>query len=208
MWAFEFSTLGNPDFNRAVDILLKGGVAIYPTETFYALGGDPGNDSTVERIFSLKGRDFSKPLPLIASDRTSMLPMVSMWPEIADRLADVFWPGPLSLLLPAAAWVSPKLHAGSGKLAMRISPHPAAAGLAEALGGMIISTSANLSGEPACRILKEIPGELMNGVDVAISGGIVVGGSPSTIVDLTVSPPRLVREGAVAWGVIRQVLGS
>lgn len=208
MWAFDFSTPQDPDFKKAVDILLKGGVAIYPTETFYALGGDPGNDSTVEHIFTLKGRDFSKPLPLIASDRAAIVRVVSSWPNMADRLADVFWPGPLSLLLPAAEWVSPKLHAGSGKLAIRISPHPAAAGLAEGLGGLIISTSANVSGEPPCRSPEDVPGVLRNEVEVMISGGTVAGGSPSTMVDLTAAPPRLVREGVVPWEVIRQVLHS
>lgn len=197
----------NPHLRRALSALAHGGVAIYPTETFYALGGDPNSDSAVNRIFTLKGRDFSKPLPLIASDRSAILRVVSRWPEAADRLADAFWPGPLSMLLPAADSVSPLIHAHTGRLAVRVSSHPVAASLANGLGGLIISTSANLSGEPACRRLHEIPTVLLGGVDAVIPGGELAGKRPSTIVDLTVTPPCLVRQGAISWELVRRTLG-
>ncbi|MCU0571575.1 MAG: L-threonylcarbamoyladenylate synthase [Syntrophobacteraceae bacterium] len=198
----------DPEIRKAVSILANGGIAVYPTETFYALGGDPYNDSAVNRIFDLKGRDLAKPLPLIASDRWSILRAVSQWPGSAEALAKVFWPGPLTLLLPASPSMSPLLHAHTGRLAVRISPHPVARHLAEALGGLIISTSANLSGEPAGRSLGEISRVLLDGVDVVVSGGELEGRQPSTIVDLTVIPPRPVREGAIPWEEIRRALGS
>jgi L-threonylcarbamoyladenylate synthase len=204
----EYSSVQDPEFRRAVALLLEGGVAIYPTETFYALGGDPENAAPVKRIFEIKGRDFDKPLPLIAARRASISRVVSAWPESADRLADAFWPGPLSLLLPAADSISPLIHAYTGKLAIRISPHPVAAALADALRGLILSTSANFSGEPACRNLEELPEELKDGVDIVISGGLLTGGLPSTIVDVTITPPRLVRKGPIAWEAIQQILDS
>ncbi len=203
----DSSSSQNPHLRRALSALAQGGIAIYPTETFYALGGDPNSDSAVNRIFVLKGRDFSKPLPLIASDLSAILRVASRWPEAADRLADAFWPGPLSMLLPAADSVSPLLHAHTGRLAVRISSHPVAESLANGLGGLIISTSANLSGEPACRRLDEIPTALLDGVDAVIPGGELAGKRPSTIVDLTVTPPRLVRQGAISWEAVRRTLG-
>ncbi len=202
----DFSSSQNSDIRRASSALAEGGIAIYPTETFYALGGDPGNEAVVNRIFVLKGRNFSKPLPLIASDRSAILRVVSQWPAAAERLAGAFWPGPLSVLLPAAPSVSPLLHAHTGRLAVRISPHPVAASLADGLGGLIISTSANLSGEPACRRLDEIPAALLHGVDAVVPWGELGGQLPSTIVDLTETPPRLVRQGAISWEAVRRTL--
>jgi L-threonylcarbamoyladenylate synthase len=162
----------------------------------------------VDRVFVLKGRDFAKPLPLIASDRSAVLRAVSQWPEPADALAEAFWPGSLSLILPASPSMIPLLHARTGRLAVRVSPHAVARVLAEALGGLIISTSANLAGEPACRRLEDIPAALLDGVDAVLSGGDLEGRQPSTIVDVTVAPPRLVREGAIPWGEIQRVLGA
>lgn len=207
MSVLDSSLPRNADIGRAVSALAEGGVAIYPTETFYALGGDPNSESAVKRIFVLKGRNFSKPLPLIASDRSAILRVASRWPEAADRLTEAFWPGPLSLLLPAAPCLSPLLHAHTGVLAVRISPHPVAASLAKRLGGLIISTSANLSGEPPCRSVDEIPSALRNGVDVIVSAGELAGLLPSTIVDMTQTPPLLVREGAISWDAVRRTLG-
>jgi L-threonylcarbamoyladenylate synthase len=197
----------DPEIHRAASILANGGIAVFPTETFYALGGDPNNDLAVDRIFTLKGRDPSKPLPLIASDRSSVLRAVSQWPESAEALVKVFWPGPLTLLLSASRTMSPLISARTGRIAVRISSHPVAAMLAEAVGGLIISTSANISGDAACRHLGEIPPVLLDGVDVVISGGELKGRQPSTIVDLTVNPPRLIREGAIPWREIRRALG-
>ncbi len=207
MPALDSSSSQNSDIMTAASALAEGGVVIYPTETFYALGGDPNSESAVNRIFVLKGRDFSKPLPLIASDRSAILRVVSRWPVKAEVLAGAFWPGPLSMLLPAADSVSPLLHARTGRLAVRISPHPVAASLAKGLGGLIISTSANLSGGPACRRLDEIPTALLEGVDAVISAGDPLGLLPSTIVDLTETPPRLVRQGAISWEAVRHALG-
>lgn len=197
----------DPEIHRAASILADGGIAVYPTETFYALGGDPNNDLAVDRIFTLKGRDPSKPLPLIASDRSCVIRAVSQWPESAEALVKVFWPGPLTLLLSASRTMSPLIFAHTGRIAVRISSHPVAAMLAEAVGGLIISTSANISGHAACRHLGEIPPALLNGVDIVVSGGELEGRQPSTIVDLTVNPPRLVREGAIPWREIRRALG-
>ena len=186
-------------FERAAAVLSREGVLIYPTETFYGLGGDPRMEPVVDRIYRIKGRDSGKALPLIASDLPAARKAVSLWPETAERLAAAFWPGPLTLLLPAAPSLPPALHAGTGSIALRISSHPLARALAERAGGLLIATSANRSGEPACRRVVDIPAALAALVDVVIDGGELPGGLPSTIVAVTPSGIELVRSGCISF---------
>lgn len=184
---------------QASALLEQGGVLIYPTETFYGMGGHPGIPQAIERIFRLKGRDAGKPLPLIAADLKAVREAVAAWPELADRLASHFWPGPLTLLLPASPGIPTALHAGTGKLAIRISSHPVARELASRAGGLLISTSANRSGEPASRHIGEIPSELSGLVDLVLNAGKLPGGRPSTIVAVTSRGIELVRAGCIPF---------
>lgn len=177
----------------------RGGVILYPTETFYGLGGHPLMDQAVERIYRIKGRDTAKALPLIASNVAAVRRAVSNWPEVADRLAEAFWPGPLTILLPAAPSIPPPLHAGTGNLAIRVSSHPVAQALAERAGGLLIATSANRSGEPACRRVADLPRELIAEVDDVLDAGVLPGGLPSTIVAITPSDLVLVRAGCISF---------
>ncbi len=156
-------------------------------------------EPVVDRIYRIKGRDSGKALPLIASDLMAARNAVSFWPETAERLAAAFWPGPLTLLLPAAPSISPALHAGTGRIALRISSHPLARTLAEQAGGLLIATSANRSGEPACRRVADVPPALAALVDVVIDGGNLPGGLPSTIVAVTSSGIELVRSGCISF---------
>jgi L-threonylcarbamoyladenylate synthase len=192
--------------SRLAIMLKQGGVAIYPTETFYAIGVVPTLAEAVERIFTIKGRDFRKALPLIASDRQAVLRAVSEWPEIAERLADAFWPGPLTLILPAAKNIPPALHAGTGKIAVRISSLPIASLLAESTGGLIVSTSANMAGRPAPSSPGTISPSLLEEVDGVLDYGDLPGGLPSTIVDVTAHPVTLVRTGAIEWDAIQKAV--
>ncbi len=132
----------------AASILRAGGLVLYPTETFYAIGAMPADTRAVNRVFEAKGRDFGKPLPLIASNREAVLRAAAEWPEAAEVLSRIFWPGALSIIVPAAAFLPPALHAGTGKIAIRVSSHPVSMLLAGAVGGLIVSTSANTTGEP------------------------------------------------------------
>jgi L-threonylcarbamoyladenylate synthase len=184
---------------RAAALLMRGGVIVYPTETFYGLGAHPRSEKTIERVYRIKGRGFDKPLPLIASDIVAVRAAVAAWPEVAERLAAVFWPGPLTLLLPASPCLPLSLHAGTGNLAIRISPHPVARELAERAGGLLISTSANRSGDPACRRVDEIPCELTERVDLVVDGGELPGGLPSTIVSVAPAGLELVRAGCIPF---------
>ena len=187
----------------AACILKSGGLVVYPTETFYALGAIPWIAEAVERVFEIKGRDLGKPLPLIASDRQAVLGAASEWPESAEALARMFWPGPLSMVIPAVASLPAVLHARTGKIAVRISSHPVARLLAQASGGLIVSTSANMAGESPAKSPGGICAELILSVEALLDAGNLPGGLPSAIVDISVQPPALIRAGKIAWKDIR-----
>jgi L-threonylcarbamoyladenylate synthase len=187
----------------AACILRSGGIVLYPTETFYALGAMPGIKEAVERVFEIKGRDLGKPLPLIASDLRAVLIVVSEWPESAKALARVFWPGPLSMVVPAVAPLPDVLHSKTGKIAIRISSHPIASLLARASGGLIVSTSANRAGESPPKNPSGISAELILSVEALVDAGNLPGGLPSAIVDVSVQPAVLIRAGKIAWQDVR-----
>ena len=186
--------------------LSKGGVLIYPTETFYGLGGAPYQPEVVERIYRLKARDGRKPLPLIAANEVAARRAAHIWPEVAERLARAFWPGPLTLVVVAALQFPPSLHAQTGKIAVRVSSHAVARNLAANAGGLIISTSANLAGQTPCVHPNQLPLELLEQVDGVLHAGTTPGGLPSTLIDVTVDPPRLLRRGAIEWEWLQRVL--
>jgi L-threonylcarbamoyladenylate synthase len=197
----------HPEVIRAAaSILGSGGTVLYPTETFYALGAAPGIAEAVNRVFEIKGRDSRKPLPLIASDLPAVLRAASQWPESAEVLARLFWPGPLSIVIPAGMWLPPSVHARTGKIAVRVSSHPIASLLAKASGGLLVSTSANRAGEPPPRTPGAVDPDLLKSVDALIHAGNLPGGLPSTIVDVTVCPAALIRAGKIAWKDILRAL--
>lgn len=183
---------------EAVAILKGGGVIAYPTETFYGLGADARNETAVEKIFAMKGRAFNNPVSVIVATEKELFSLVSEVPETARRLMKIFWPGPLTMVFSAAPTVSSRLTAGTGKVGIRISSHPIAALLAQALGAPLTATSANLSGESENISASGVVKSLDNLPDAIIDGNETPGEPGSTILDVTVFPPRILREGAVS----------
>lgn len=180
----------------AVAALQRGGVIAYPTETFYGLGADPLSAAAVARVFGVKARVEGQSLPLIAAD-LAQARRVAAVTGAAARLAERFWPGPLTLVVPALA---PFVEGAQrhGTVAIRVPDHAVARALAAAFGSPITSTSANRSGEPPAAVVSELGG-IAPRLDVVVDGGRTPGGLPSTIVDLTGGAPTLVRAGAIAW---------
>ncbi|MDR3567538.1 MAG: L-threonylcarbamoyladenylate synthase [Syntrophobacteraceae bacterium] len=207
IFTIDPARIGGEIIRQAAAILRSGGVVIYPTETFYALGAVPWNEKAVERIFEIKNRDAGKALPLIASELKAAVSSASQWPRPAGTLARLFWPGPLSLIVPASSSLPSALHAGTGKVAVRVSSHPVASLLAKACGGLIVSTSANVSGGPAVQSPDSLDSALLASVQAVVDGGNLPGGFPSTIVDVTVYPVALVREGKIDFEKISRALG-
>jgi L-threonylcarbamoyladenylate synthase len=199
----------NPDAEKlaeAVRVLCEGGVVAFPTETFYGLGADARNETAVEKIFRIKGRNFRNPLSVIVANDRDVIPLVEEIPAAAKILMQTFWPGPLTLVFRASSSVLPRLTANTGKIGIRVSSHPLARLLAGGLGGPLTATSANLSGGPECssadaviRALGELPGSV-------IDGGETPGGAGSTILDVTIFPPRILREGAISGDFILNAL--
>ena len=185
------------DLAPALEWLRLGKVVAYPTDTFYGLAVDPASDAAVAALFALKGREASAAIPLIAAS----MPQVEAWcglSPLARRLADAFWPGPLSLICDAPDLVVPAVHGGRRTVAIRVPDHPIARALASAWGGPLTATSANRSGAPPARSVSGLS-DLHDDHLLVIDGGDTAGGTPSTIVDARGETPMLIRAGAIEW---------
>jgi L-threonylcarbamoyladenylate synthase len=182
---------------RAADIIRRGGLVIVPTETFYALAADPFQEAAVRKIFVAKSRDASKPLPLIASSRTAVSEVVVAPDQWIDALMDAFWPGSLTMLLWPNRAVSRLISGRSGKIGVRVPPRCAAQALAEACGGWICATSANLAGYPSADRVAMIAPEVREAAGLVMDLGPTPGGKPSTVVEPDDEGIRIIREGVV-----------
>jgi L-threonylcarbamoyladenylate synthase len=202
---------GHPEPDRideAVAVLKNGGVIAFPTETFYGLGADARNEAAIDKIFGIKGRDFKNPILVVIGDRGHLDAFAADVPEEARKLMGRFWPGPLTIVFRAAPSVSPKLTAGTGKIGIRLTSHPVAMEISKRLGGPLTATSANLSGAPECSSVVEVLSQLEGKLDGVIDGGKTPGGKGSTIVDVSISPEKILREGVIAASLIQDTLGK
>ena len=193
-------SLGAAEILQAKDIaaaFLTGAVAAYPTETFYALGAAAFSTEAVDRVFRLKKRKASKPLSLVVSDMDMVRGVVRSVPAPFLALAGEFWPGPLTLVLPAARGLPERLLGPGGTIAMRIPPLAWLRALVRELGEPLTATSANVSGEKEIDDPTEVKALFDGRVDLIVDGGPAPGGLPSTIVDLTGERPRILREGKI-----------
>jgi L-threonylcarbamoyladenylate synthase len=181
---------------RAAAVLKSGGLVAFPTETFYGLGGLALEASAVRRVFELKGRPWSKPL-LILVDSLAMTESVALVTEQARALMRRHWPGALTLVLPARPGLPAVLTAGTGTVGVRLSAHPVARALVSALAAPITGPSANPSGAPPPTTADAVLGYFPGAVAMVLDAGATSGGQPSTILDVTVDPPRVLRQGAL-----------
>jgi L-threonylcarbamoyladenylate synthase len=183
-----------------------GAVAAYPTETFYALGAAAFSPKALRRVFRLKGRDHSKPLPFIVSGLDMVGELASPLPPSFVALAGEFWPGPLTLVLPAAAGLPERLLGPGRTIAIRVPPPAWLRAVVKELGEPLTATSANLAGQPELADPAAVTALFEGRVDLLIDGGLTPGGLPSTIVDLTGASPRILREGRIPADRIEAVL--
>jgi L-threonylcarbamoyladenylate synthase len=192
----------------AAELLRRGGIVAYPTETFYGLGALWHRRDALHRLAQAKLRPEGKPLPLLAADRAQVAEVAGPLGEAAERLAARFWPGPLTLVLPAAAAVPAEITAGTGTVGIRIPGSEVARDLAAAAGAALVSTSANLSGEPPPTTPQALSPALLARIDGVLDAGPTPGGLPSTVV----APGEggtgvaLVREGAIPWDEVLRAL--
>ena len=182
--------------DKATRVLREKGVIIYPTETLYGLGANPLFPEAMERIYAIKGRDAAKPIPFLIKDQEMLATLVEEVPLIGRQLMEQYWPGPLTLIFRAKKGLVPPLQGKDGTIGLRITAHPVARGIVEAMDAPLASTSANLAGAEDLIDGEELAQLFGDQVDLIINAGKVPG-QGSTIIDLTVEPPRLVREGMI-----------
>jgi L-threonylcarbamoyladenylate synthase len=180
-------------------LLRQGGVVAYPTETFYGLGALVTHPEALRRLAGAKLRPGGQPLPLIAGDLAQVEGVASLSAPLARALAGRFWPGALTLVLPAAPGLDPLVRGGDGTVAIRIPGSEVARALALAAGAPLVSTSANLAGEPPPAAAGELSPILRSRLDAVLDAGPTPGGTPSTIVAVAGDTARLLRAGAVPW---------
>ncbi len=183
----------------AADVIAAGGIVAVPTETFYGLAADPFRAEAIARVFVVKGRSSERALLLIASDEEQVASHLGPLPPMGRRLAEKFWPGPLTLLVEAPVTLAQEVTAGTGTVGVRVPAHGVARDLCRACGRPLTATSANVSGEPPSPDPDQVERTLGARIELLLDAGRAPGGRPSTVVDVTGRTPRLVRAGAIAW---------
>ena len=182
---------------QAITILKKGGIVAFPTDTVYGLGASMNIAQAVERIYQVKKRPRSMPLPLLFTEVSQIDKVAQSVPPVARLLAGKFWPGALTMVLFKSESVPDIVSGGSKTIAIRIPDHPVPVALAQGVGTPIAGTSANLSGQPSALTADDVRAQLGYKVDLIIDGGQCPGGRESTIVDLTMETQVILREGAI-----------
>ncbi len=193
----------------AAETLRRGGVIIYPTETAYGLGASALNGKALEKVFRIKGRDFRKPLSVMVAGIKMAAGYVELNPH-AEKVFAKLLPGPLTVVLKKKACIPDRLTGGSPNLGLRVSPVPLLRLLICSFGQPFTATSANISGAEPLYDPKELSWsfskEALAMVDLVLDAGPLTRQATSTVLDLTVSPPRILRSGPVTWEEIQAVL--
>jgi L-threonylcarbamoyladenylate synthase len=190
----------------AVETLRAGRLVAFPTDTVYGLGADPFSDSAITALYAAKGRHEEKPLALLLSDAGDVSRLALDVSAATQRLMERFWPGPLTLVLPASPSLPELLRAGRPTVGVRMPDHSVALALLKAFGGPLAVTSANRSGEPDCLTADEVEAALGDAVAVLLDGGRSPGGAPSTVADLSGPALRILREGPVSRHQLEEAL--
>lgn len=190
----------------AAQTVLDGGVIIYPTETIYGIGANAMEPKIVERVYDIKERKKSNPVLVLIPDRLALEELTLGVPEVAEKLMSKFWPGPLTIVFKAAPILSKILTVGTGKIGIRLSSDLFCTELLSICKIPITSTSANLSGEPNPNSISIINQKVLEAVDLIVDAGTLTSQTPSTVVDVTKGKVVLVREGAIEYKKILEVV--
>lgn len=194
--------------DEAAEILRSGGLVAFATETVYGLGADATNPEAVARIFAAKGRPSTNPLIVHAADSAMARVHTADWPEHAEMLAEQFWPGPLTLVLPRASDIPDIVTAGRDTVAIRVPEPPVVRALIARVGVPIAAPSANRSMGLSPTTAKHVADDLGDRVDLILDSGPTTIGLESTVLDLTTREPRILRPGPITAGELQHVLGG
>ncbi len=193
--------------DKAAEIIKRGGLVAMPTETVYGLAADAFNGQAVADIFRAKGRPMDNPLIVHISSLSQMDRIVREFPEKAKALADRFWPGPLTIILPRSDSIPPEVSAGLDTVAVRYPSHPVAQQLISA-SCPLAAPSANLSGSPSPTTAAHVMSDMDGRIDAVIDGGDCEVGVESTVITLACPIPRILRPGGITAEQIREVIGD
>jgi tRNA threonylcarbamoyl adenosine modification protein (Sua5/YciO/YrdC/YwlC family) len=206
-------TLSDPgrrreQIEKAAALLRAGRLVAFPTETVYGLGADGMNEAAVRQIFAAKGRPETKPISLLIPDASALEQYCRDVPQAAYRLAERYWPGPLTLVLKKQELIPPDVAACGDTVGLRCPDHPVALALLRAAGVPVAAPSANLSGNPPAVDAPQVLRELEGRIHAVVDGGACPLGVASTVLDLTQSPPKILRQGGVTKDQLRAVIGE
>ena len=196
------------DIQTAGKILRRGGLVAIPTETVYGLAANALDGATVKKIYAAKGRPSDNPLIVHISQFSQLAPLVREVPEAAKELADAFWPGPLTIILPKSGLVPQETSGGLSTVAVRCPSHPTARAVIDAAGVPLAAPSANLSGKPSPTTFRHVQEDLTGRVDALLDGGDCAVGVESTVLTLAEGTPRILRPGGITLSQLQSVLGN
>ncbi len=187
--------------------ILAGKVVAFPTDTFYGLGADPFNLAAVSEVFRIKRRTTDRPLPLLVASLDQAADLAQNPPRLFFELAQKFWPGPLTLIVPASRLIPLKLTANTGRVGLRWPRNPLAVALVAAAARPLTGTSANLSEHPACSTAEQVEKQIGDILPLILDGGPTQGELASTVVELVGERARILRPGGVAESELKEFLG-
>lgn len=204
----EYQEENRKTLQEAGDILKRGGLVAFPTETVYGLGADALNEEAAKKIYAAKGRPSDNPLIVHITNMAALGKIVSQIPDAARKVAEAYWPGPLTMIFEKTKIVPYGTTGGLETVAVRMPSHPAARAVIDAGGGYIAAPSANTSGRPSPTRAEHVAEDLAGRIEMIVDGGPVEIGVESTILDMTVTPPMILRPGAVTREMLEELIGE
>lgn len=191
---------------KAAELIRMGGLVVFPTSSFYGLGTSALRAEAVDKVFRVKQRDPRNPILILIACLAELNPLVRFIPKSATQLMEAFWPGSLTLVFLAEKLLPSNLTGDTQKIGIRLASHAVACSLVRALGSPITGTSANISGQGGCSTIARLDMHIRDQVDLVLDAGSLPGGAGSTVVDVTIEPPKVLREGAIRAEEIQAVL--
>jgi len=191
---------------QAAELLSNGEIVAFPTSCLYGLAADAFNPSAVQKIAGIKRRSSRKPILVLIKNRDGLPALVKSIPRAALIIMDRFWPGRITLVFEAGNHVPDILTAGTGKIGIRVPSHPVAAAMVHAFENPITGTSANISDQLGVARIEDLPAEIIQSTSLVLDAGPLKGGVGSTVLDITSTPPQILREGEIRSAEIYKVL--
>ena len=199
------NAIDNEIIAEAGEIIAQKGVVVFPAQYFYGIAVDALDTDALQKVFDIKKRALQKPLLVLIKNRNQLETLVDSIPDIAEKLIEKYWPGNVTIIFNAAEHIPDLITAKTGKIGLRMPWHPVAKALVNAAGRPITGTSANISGQSACNSIKTIDPFILKNADMTLDAGELKTGLGSTVVDVTESSIKIIRQGQVSKSEILKI---